>query len=41
VHQVVRCLVVLTLGEREFGKNSETCLWGTEASKQLTTVGPG
>ena len=32
---------VLALGEREFGKNSETCLWGIEASKQVTTVGPG
>ena len=33
--------VAFAMGEREFGEYSETCLWGTEASKQLTTVGPG
>jgi hypothetical protein len=32
-------LAHVTMGEREFGQHSETCLWGTEASKQLTTVG--
>jgi hypothetical protein len=32
---------LMAMGEREFGQHSETRVWGVEATKQLTTVGPG
>ena len=32
---------LMAMGEREFGQHSETWSWGAEASKQMTTVGPG
>jgi len=34
-------VALLAMGEREFGQHSETWSWGAEASKQMTTVGPG